>query len=316
MAPPNLRWPILLSIAAAVVTIGMKGAAYAVTGSVGLFSDALESGVNLFAAVVAYVSLVYAARPADPSHAYGHEKIEYLSSGLEGALIVVAGLGTAGYAVRRLVYPEPLANLEIGSVIALAASGVNFVTARVLLHHGRKYRSVVLEADGQHLMSDVWTSVGVVVGIGLVLLTGLGFLDSVVAVAVGLNIVWTGGELIRRSFDGLMDHALPAAEQDQIRGVISAHLPPGATFHALRTRQAGSRRFAEFHLLVAGDLSVRAAHHLGHTIEDALVAAVPGLEVVFHIEPVDERESWEGEYLERLGEPSQPMMPPGAADGR
>ncbi len=313
MTATNLRRTVVLSIAAAVVTIGMKGTAYALTGSVGLFSDALESGVNLFAAVVAYVSLVVAARPADRNHAYGHEKIEYLSSGLEGALILSAGLGTAGYAVHRLVYPEPLANLEVGTAIAIAASLVNFGVARVLLHYGRKHRSIVLEADGKHLMSDVWTSVGVVAGIGLVLLTGLDFLDAVVAVAVGLNIVWTGGELIRRSFDGLMDHALPQAEQDEIRAAIAARLPPGATFHALRTRQAGARRFAEFHLLVAGDLSVRDAHHLGHAIEDALVAALPGLEVVFHVEPVDERESWEGEYLERLGESPSP---PEAADGR
>ena len=313
MTPSHLRWPVVLSIVAAVVTIGMKGTAYFLTGSVGLFSDALESGVNLFAAVVAYISLVVAARPADRNHAYGHEKIEYLSSGLEGALIVAAGLGTAGYAVRRLVYPEPLANLEVGTAIAVAASLVNFGVARVLLHYGRKHRSIVLEADGKHLMSDVWTSIGVVVGIGLVLLTGFQLLDPILAIVVGLNIVWTGGELIHRSFDGLMDHALPQAEQEQIRAVIAAHLPPGATFHALRTRQAGARRFAEFHLLVAGELSVRDAHHLGHTIEDALVAALPGLEVVFHVEPVDERGSWEGEYLERLGESS---LPPEAADGR
>lgn len=313
MAPSHLRWPLVLSIGAAVVTIGMKGTAYAVTGSVGLFSDALESGVNLFAAVVAYLSLLYAARPADPSHAYGHEKIEYLSSGLEGALVLAAGLGTAGYAVRRILYPEPLANLQIGTAVALAASAVNFAVARVLLHYGRKHRSIVLEADGKHLMSDVWTSVGVVAGIGLVVLTGYQVLDALVAGVVGLHIMWTGGELIRRSFDGLMDHALPTIEQDQIRAVIAAKLPPGATFHALRTRQAGARRFAEFHLLVAGDQSVRAAHHLGHEIEAALVEALPGLEVLFHVEPVDERESWEGEYLERLGEVPHP---PGAADAR
>lgn len=313
MAPSHLRWPLVMSIGAAVVTIGMKGTAYALTGSVGLFSDALESGVNLFAAVVAYFSLLYAARPADPSHAYGHEKIEYLSSGLEGALVLAAGLGTAGYAVRRLIYPEPLANLEIGTAVALAASAVNFVVARVLLHYGRMHRSIVLEADGKHLMTDVWTSVGIVAGIGLVLLTGYQWLDAVVAAVVGLHIVWTGIELIRRSFDGLMDHALPASDQDQIRSVITTRLPPGAAFHALRTRQAGARRFAEFHLLVAGDQSVRAAHHLGHEIEAALVDALPGLEVLFHVEPVDERESWEGEYLERLGEASHP---PGGADGR
>jgi len=306
MSSAHLRGPIALSILAAFVTIGMKGTAYAVTGSVGLLSDALESLVNLFAAVTAYLSLLYAARPADPSHAYGHEKIEYLSSGLEGALIVFAGLGAAGYAVRRLVVPEPLADLEIGAAIALAASLVNFAVARVLLVQGRKHRSIVLEADGRHLMSDVITSVGVVAGIGLVLITKLEWLDSVLAIAVGLHIAWTGGELILRSFNGLMDHAISPEERDLLRAVVQEQLPAGAAFHALRTRQAGARRFAEFHLLVDGDQSVREAHHLAHRIEDALVAALPGLQVLIHIEPVDERESWEGESLAQLGEPAAP----------
>ena len=309
MPPPHLCWPVALSVGAAVLTIGMKATAYAVTGSVGLLSDALESGVNLVAAVTAYLSLWYAAKPADPGHTYGHEKIEYFSSGLEGVLIVLAGLGAAAYAVRRLVHPQPLEALEVGALIALGASAVNFGVARVLLHHGRKHRSIVLEADGKHLMSDVWTSAGVVAGLGLVVLTGLTWIDGALAIAVGLSIVWTGWELIRRSFDGLMDHALPAADQEVIRRVIGESLPPGAAFHALRTRQAGSRRFAEFHLLVDGDWSVREAHQLAHRVEDALAAAVPGLEVVTHVEPVDERESWEPEYLKQLGEPEGPDGP-------
>lgn len=302
MSSAHLRWPIALSILAALVTIGMKGTAYALTGSVGLLSDALESLVNLVAALTAYFSLLYAARPADPTHAYGHEKIEYLSSGLEGVLILVAGLGTAGYAVRRLIVPEPLADLEIGAIIALAASVVNFAVARVLLVQGRKHRSIVLEADGKHLMSDVITSVGVVGGLGLVLLTKLEWLDPILAIAVGLNIMWTGGELVLRSFNGLMDHAIPASEQDCIRAVIQEQLPAGAAFHALRTRQAGARRFAEFHLLVDGDQSVRDAHHVAHRVEAALVKALPGLEVTIHVEPVDESESWEPEMLKQLGE--------------
>lgn len=307
MPAAHLRWPIVLSILAAIITIGMKGTAYALTGSVGLLSDALESGVNLLAAVTAYLSLLYASRPADSTHTYGHEKIEYFSSGLEGVLILIAGLGTAGYAVRRLVFPEPLADLEIGAVIALAASGVNFVVARILLVQGRKHRSIVLEADGKHLMSDVITSVGVIAGLGLVLITKLEWLDPVLAIAVGMNIMWTGGELIHRSFNGLMDHAIPAAEQERIRAVIQERMPAGAAFHALRTRQAGARRFVEFHLLVDGDLAVRAAHHIAHQVEAALIEALPGLEVVIHIEPVDERESWEPEYLKQLGEDVPPM---------
>lgn len=302
MPPQHVRWPIVLSIFAAVITIGMKGAAYALTGSVGLLSDALESGVNLLAAATAYLSLIYSARPADPTHTYGHEKIEYFSSGLEGVLILLAGLGTAGYAIRRLVVPSPLDDLEVGAGIALAASAVNFVVARILLVQGRKHRSIVLEADGKHLMTDVATSVGIVVGLVLVLFTQRVWLDAVIAIAVGISIIWTGCGLIRRSFDGLMDHALPAEDQERMRTVIQAQLPAGAAFHAVRTRQAGARRFAEFHLLVDGDNTVRKAHHLAHRIEAALVEALPGLEVVVHIEPVDESASWEGEMLKQLGE--------------
>ena len=302
----HLRWPVALSILAALITIGMKGTAYAVTGSVGLLADALESLVNLVAAVTAYVALWYAARPADRTHAFGHEKIEYFSSGLEGVLIVIAGLGTAVYAVRRLVYPEPLHDLELGTIIGLAAAGVNLVVARILLREGREHHSIVLEADGKHLMADVWTSVGVLLGLSLVMVTRLERLDSILAIAVGANIVWTGAELVYRSFNGLMDHALPAAEQEQIREVIRAQLPSGAAFHLLRTRQAGSRRFAEFHLLVEGDLTVRAAHHVAHEVSAALAAAMPGLEVTIHIEPVDEQESWENEEMEKLGEAITP----------
>jgi cation diffusion facilitator family transporter len=286
----------------------MKGTAYVLTGSIGLFSDALESFVNLIAAVSAYIALGYAARPADPTHTFGHEKIEYFSSGLEGVLIILAGLGTAAYAIRRLFNPEQLSDLEIGTVIALAGTIVNYVVARVLLYHGRKQGSIVLEADGKHLMADVWTSLGVLAGLGLVMLTHVEWLDAVLAIIVGANIVWTGCELVGRSFNGLMDHALPLKEQGQIRIVIAAHLPPGAAFHMLRTRRAGQRRFAEFHMLVDGDLTVRAAHHLAHIVEAALVAALPGLEVMIHVEPVDERESWEGEELKRLGEQSDPNL--------
>lgn len=304
--PSHLRWPIALSIGAALVTIGMKGTAYGLTGSVGLFSDALESLVNLAAAVSAYVALSYAARPADRNHTFGHQKIEYFSSGLEGVLIIIAGIGTAAYAVNRLFHPEPLKDLEVGAIIGLAASAVNFGVARVLLVSGRKHHSIVLEADGKHLMADVWTSVGVIGGLGLVMLTGLEWLDPVLAILVGGNIVWTGAELVARSFNGLMDHALPADEQERIRAVITAHLPAGAAFHMLRTRRAGTRRFAEFHLLVDGDLTVRAAHQVAHVVEAALTTAMPELDVVIHVEPVDEQESWEGEELQRLGETPAP----------
>jgi cation diffusion facilitator family transporter len=284
----------------------MKSAAYALTGSVGLLTDALESVVNLLAAVTAYFALWYASRPADPTHAYGHEKIEFFSSGLEGVLIVVAGLGAAGYGIRRLIQPEVLQSLEIGSGLAFAASIVNFIVARILLHYGRVHKSIVMEADGHHLMADVWTSVGVLLGIALVYLTGFTFFDSLLAIAMGLHIIRTGLKLIRRSFDGLMDHAIPEEEREQIREVIRANLPEGATFHLLRTRLSGARRFIEFHLLIDGDISVREGHHLATKLEAALHTALPEVAVTIHVEPVDEQESWEPEYLRRLGEEPEP----------
>jgi cation diffusion facilitator family transporter len=304
----RLRWPVVLSIAAAFITIGMKGAAYALTGSVGLLTDALESVVNLLAAVTAYFALWYASRPADPNHTYGHEKIEFFSSGLEGVLIVVAGVGAAVYGARRLLFPEPLSDIELGSFLALAASVVNFGVARVLLHYGRVHKSIVMEADGQHLMADVWTSVGVLVGLGLVYATKLTFFDSVLAIIMGGHITWTGLGLIRRSFDGLMDHAIPREELDRIRELIRTNLPEGATFHLLRSRLSGARRFIEFHLLVHGDLSVREGHHHAERLTAALTAALPEVAVTIHVEPVDEQESWEPEYLRRLGE--EPTPPP------
>ncbi len=307
MLSPNLRGPIVLSIAAAVLTIGIKSAAYFITGSVGLFSDALESVVNLLAAAAAYFSLTYAARPADPTHTYGHEKIEFFSSGLEGGLVCVAGGGTAFYAIRTLIDPNPLADLGLGGALALVASAINFVVARILLRVGRKHRSVVLEADGHHLMTDVWTSLGIVGGLGLVHLTGIREFDAILALLVGLHILGTGFRLMRRSFDGLMDHALDAADQEALRAAIRAALPAGCTFHHLRTRLAGRRKFADFHLLVPGELSVREAHAIGHQVETIVRSSVQDLELTIHIEPVEETSSWEADELARLGEEPGPI---------
>jgi cation diffusion facilitator family transporter len=302
----RLRWPIALSVVAALVTIGLKGTAYALTGSVGLLTDALESFVNLLAALTAYFALWYASHPADSTHTYGHEKIEFFSSGLEGVLIVLAGLGAAGYGLRRLIVPEPLAQLEVGSALAFAASLINLIVARILLHYGRVHKSIVMEADGQHLMADVWTSLGVLVGLGLVYLTGYTVFDSLLAIGMGGHIGWIGCGLIRRSFDGLMDHAIPAHEYERLREVIQANLPAGATFHLLRTRLSGARRFVEFHLLVDGDLSVREGHHLAERLTEAVTRTLPEVAVTIHVEPVDEQESWEPEYLRRLGEDPGP----------
>ena len=259
MVEPRLKYPILLSILAALLTIGLKAAAYLLTHSVGLLSDAVESGVNLVAAVTAYLSLRYAAKPVDAEHTYGHEKIEYFSSGLEGVLILVAAGGIAWYAVRRLFVPQELESLDVGSAFTLAATLLNLAVGRRLIRVGRQARSIAL--------------------------------------VVAANILWTGADLVRRSFNGLMDHALPAAEQARARAAIEAHLGPHMAYHALRTRQAGARRFVDFHLLVPGRSTVKEAHALTGRIEAALREALPGVEVTVHIEPIEERAAWEDSAL-------------------
>lgn len=297
MSPAGLRAIVLLSVLAALITIGLKTTAWALTGSVGLLSDALESGINLFAAVAAYLSLRYAHRPVDATHTYGHEKIEFFSSGLEGLLVIIAGIGTGMIAINRLIYPIELKDLDLGAALAIVASCVNLAVAFVLIRVGRRNGSIVLEADGQHLMADVWTSVAVVCGLVVVWATGVQFLDPIIAIIVGAHIIWIGLHLIRRSVDGLMDHALSPDEQERIRETIRAHAPPKSAFHALRTRQAGTRKFADFHLLVAGATTVSAAHQMGEKIEDALRSAIPGLEVTIHIEPIEEPASFEDNTL-------------------
>jgi cation diffusion facilitator family transporter len=287
----HVRRPILLSLAAAIVTLGLKTFAYLITGSVGLLADAAESVVNLLGAGTAYLSLLYAARPVDATHAYGHEKIEYFSSGLEGVLIAVASFSIGWLAVRRLIEPQVLESLGPGLAITLAATAVNGVVAVVLLRAGRRHQSIVLEADGQHLLADVWTSGAVLAGLGLVWLTGIKALDPIVALAVAVNILRTAVGLVLRSFNGLMDHALPEAEQDAVRAAVAGQLSPGMDFHALRTRRAGTRRFADFHLLVPGSMTVREAHHRTGMVEEAVRRALPGLEVTVHIEPIEEPEA-------------------------
>ncbi len=305
MSSARMRALALLSVAAAIVTIGLKGFAYSLTGSVGLLSDALESGINLFAAIAAYISLYYSSRPADANHTYGHEKIEFFSSGLEGALIVLAGGATAWVAIERLIHPAPLTDLGLGTCLAIGASLINLAVGVILVRVGKQHHSIVLEADGKHLLTDVWTSVAVVAGIGIVWATGLSVFDPIIAIAVGLNIAWTGFRLARRSFDGLMDHSLTAAEQEKLREVIRHHTPAGTDFHALRTRQAGARKFADFHLLVPGVMSVRAAHDLALVVESALRAAVPHIELTIHIEPIDDRASWEDNALRDIEPPGR-----------
>lgn len=296
----QLKRPILLSIGVAVATLLLKVVASWLTGSVGLLSDAAESIVNLFAALTAYVSLHYSARPVDATHTYGHEKIEFFSSGLEGVLILAAAFGIAWYAVQRLLHQSAVQALEWGAAMTLAASLLNLAVARHLLRVGRAAGSIVLEADGQHLMTDVWTSLAVLAGLGLVWWTDLQWLDPVVGLLAALNIVWTGFGLLRRSFNGLMDHALPEPEQVAVRQAIEAHLEPQMDYHALRTRQAGPRRFVDFHLLVPGRTTVKAAHDAGERMEAAIRTALPQSEVTVHLEPIEERAAWEDSALVAL----------------
>jgi cation diffusion facilitator family transporter len=297
MTQPRPQRLMGLSILAALLNLGLKGLAYHVTGSVGLLADAGESVINLVAALVALASLWYAARPVDESHTYGHEKIEYFSSGLEGALILVAAVAIAWFAVRRLFVPQELESLDLGSAFTLAATLINLIVARVLLRAGRQARSIVLEADGRHLMADVYTSVAVLVGIGLVWLTKVAWIDAAAALLVAVHIAWTAVGLVRRSFDGLMDRALTDEEQARVRAAIEGRLAPGMDYHALRTRRAGSRRFADFHLLVPGVFTVRRAHEITEQIEEAVRGALPDTEVTVHVEPIEERAAYEDSAL-------------------
>jgi cation diffusion facilitator family transporter len=297
MIEPRLKIPILLSILAAIITLGLKWLAYSLTGSVGLLSEAVESAVNLLAAVTAYVSLAYASRPVDPTHTYGHEKIEYFSCGLEGGLIVIAAGGIFWYATVRLLDLRAPEQLSVGVLLTVLASVLNLIVAILLLRAGRSTGSIVLEADGLHLLTDVWTSFAVIAGLGLVWVTGKAWFDPLMGLIIALHVLRTGWRLILRSFNGLMDHALPLAEQSVVREAIRTSLRPGMDFHALRTRQAGARRFVDFHLLVPGALSVRHAHDLGQQIEDAIRNALPGTEITIHIEPIEDRISWEDSEL-------------------
>jgi cation diffusion facilitator family transporter len=288
-----------ISIAAAVVTIILKTAAYYLTGSVGLLSDALESLVNLVGGVMALAMLTIAARPADEDHAYGHSKAEYFSSGVEGALILVAALSIAITAVPRLLHPRELEQVGVGLAISVIASLVNLGVALLLLRVGKKNHSITLEANAHHLLTDVWTSVGVLIGVGAVVLTGWLWLDPVVALLVAANIVWTGSHITWRSVSGLMDLALPAEDLATVRRVLDTYGKDDLQFHALRTRQAGSRKFVSMHVLVPGDWTVQHGHNLLEQIEQDIRAALPNSTVFTHLESLDDPASWEDEKLDR-----------------
>jgi len=288
-----------LSIAAAVATIALKMGAWAVTGSVGLLSDALESLVNLAGAAMAFVMLRVASRPADEDHAYGHTKAEYFASAFEGALILLAAFGIAATAVLRLLEPRPLERLGIGIAVTLVATAVNLIAALVILRAGKRFGSITLEANAHHLMTDVWTSVGVVVGLFLVRATGWQPLDSLVALAVAANITRTGLGIVRRSALGLMDTGLPEEERARLLAAIEPHLVGGVQMHALRSRQSGFRRFVSFHVLVPGEWTVQRGHELLERIEADVRAALPGATVFTHLESLDDPAAWDDTGLDR-----------------
>jgi cation diffusion facilitator family transporter len=288
-----------LAVAAAVVTIALKTLAWALTGSVGLLSDALESVVNLVAAVLALVALRWAAKPPDEEHAYGHAKAEYVSAGVEGAAILLAALSIGWAAVDRLLDPVPLDAVGVGLGVAVGASLVNLAVGGVLLRAGRRRRSIALEADGRHLLTDVWTSLGVVAGVAAVALTGWGWLDPVIALAVAANILVTGAGLVRRSTGGLMDRRLPAAECEAIEEVLNRARDDSVHFHALRTRRAGRLSFLSVHVLVPGAWTVQRGHDLLEQLEAELRAAVPQLVVFTHLEPLEDPSSFADTVLDR-----------------
>jgi cation diffusion facilitator family transporter len=306
----RLLW---LSIAAALATISLKVLAWSLTGSVGLLSDAAESVVNLVAAVVALLALRWAAKPADEGHAYGHAKAEYFSAGIEGTLIFGAALAIIATAVPRLLDPAPIDHVSVGLAVSTGASLINLAVGLVLLRAGRRHRSITLEADGRHLMTDVWTSAGVVVGVAAAAITGWERLDPIVALVVAANIVVTGTKLVNRSVGGLMDQALSDDELARIQEALAPFEGAGVRFHAVRTRQAGSRAFVSTHVLVPSAWSVQRGHDEVERVEAALREAVPYATVFTHLEPIEDPRSYDDTQLDRPDQATATPTPGGPA---
>ncbi len=297
--PSSLQRYAWISVGAAVATILLKGAAWWLTGSVGLLSDAMESFVNLAGALMALWMLALAEQPADTLHPYGHGKAEYFSSAFEGFLIVLAAAGISYAAIGRLLDPQPLEAVGVGLLVSIIASVVNLLVARLLLKAGREHRSIALEGDAHHLMTDVWTSVGVILGVGLVAWSGWLWLDPLIALLVAANIVWTGWQLMRRSASGLMDVALPAEQIRLITDVLDSYGDQSIDYHALRTRQGGRQSFISLHVLVPGQWSVQEAHDLVEQIESDVRAAVSNCHMTVHLEPKEDPLSMDDQELVR-----------------
>jgi len=296
---PSLTKYALLSVGVALLTILLKLSAYLVTGSVGFLSDALEGIVNLVAATVALITLRVVEQPPDEMHQYGHDKAEYFSSGIEGTLITVASISILYTSFRRLMDPQPLEQAALGLALIIIAALLNLVVGQILIRTGKKYDSITLEADGQHLMSDVWTSLGVVIGVTLAVLTGLDWLDPVVGIIVGVKIGWEGIKIFRRSMGGFMDVAIVPEERNTVEEILDEQVEADVNWHALRTRQSGSRRFISVHLLVPGTWTVQRAHDMAEGIEEKVRKRINYSSVFTHVEPVEDPRSHEDLSLDR-----------------
>ena len=292
MKKESLKKFAYLSIAAAIATIGLKFFAYTLTGSMGLLSDALESCVNLIAAIVALIMIHISEKPADEGHEFGHTKAEYFSSAIEGGLILVAAFSIIWSAAPKLLTPQPIENVGLGLGISLSASLINLGVAFVLIKNGKQRKSLLLEADGKHLMTDVWTSVGVIAAIGLVKLTGWLILDPIIAIAVALNIIWTGFQLLKRSANGLMDASINEEELKKVTHYLDGLKTNEIDYHSLMSRQAGQRKFISLHLLVPGEWSVQQGHDYAENIEETIEDMFTELVTVStHIEPIEDQAS-------------------------
>ena len=297
MQNKSARFYAFLSIAAAILTIALKLGAYLLTNSIGFLSDAMESVVNLVAAVFAVWALTYAAKPPDEEHVFGHSKAEYFSSGFEGALILVAAISIAIAAIPRLLHPQPLEQVGLGLILSIIASAINGGVALILLKAGKRLHSITLRADAHHLLTDVWTSVGVILGLLLVSATGWLILDPLIAILVAINIVWTGAKLIQESSSALLDASIPLQERQIIDELLSGYDHQQVQFHAIRTRMAGMKRFVSFHVLVPGAWTVQQGHDLCEEIESKICQSLPNINVLIHLEPLEDPKSWTDQEL-------------------
>ncbi len=301
--PQNQTFPLTryawLSIAAAIITILLKGMAYYLTDSIGLLSDALESTINLAAAIVALQALRLVSRPPNDEFTFGYSKVEYFASGFEGGMILLAAVGIIVSAVPRLINPLPLERIGLGLAISVIASLINLGVALVLKRVGRRNNSIILEADARHLMTDVWTTGGVLIGIVLDWFTGFTRLDPIIALLVAGNIVFTGYRLLVHSGRGLMDISIPQEQLTMVKSILNSFQTQGVSYHALRSRQAATRKFLAVHLLVPGKWTIQKGHQLADQIETQIKNAIPEANIVTHIEPVEDPLSLKDANIDR-----------------